>query len=763
MSKKALYRVAGISAVVLASAFMLFAIGSYSTMPMTSTSYIIPSYDINGVGTAKSSTDYRLYDSGAQSTPVGASTGGSYIMQSGYTYTISDISTKDINPPLVQLFQPNGGQAWKGGDTYSVSWMAIDDVTPSQNISIEGYYSVNSAAGPWIMFTATNESASGVGTYEWTLPMVSSSTVMVKIQAKDAAGNVGIAESATNFSIDSTGPVINILRPKNPGFAALNRQLDVKWTAVDAINSVQPNSISIFYSLDNGASWVLAATNEANTGYFAWSVPNQLTDQALISIEAIDTLGWIGYGLNHFSIITDESAPTVTVESPAGGEIINVGTNYQITWESDDNVEVIGHYIYVNSNGGVGGWTQVTPTPLSGEAQSYTWAIPLTTPRSANYVLSVEAYDISGNIGWAISKPFTLSATDTSVPYGVSVESPIGGEKWNAGSTYTIAWQGYDATDLSNTLKGRLYYSTNSGSTWNFITGEITEDSSGEGRYSWTIPTGTNSTTCMVKVEVYNPVGTTTSGESKNVFTITSKNYGNKTFIMSYNSNNENNYCDVPFQGSDTSLNQLALDIGASWETSGSLAQWDGLMLECYDNSLKTLKGYVSYGYDPGSGGWQMIDSNGSSDLIQGNVVIAHVQPGAYGGTVRNVTYNWFTSGIIPDPGQVTYVLCYNNNNEINYASLPFSSTVTTLGGVAQAIGASWEASGKLQNWDGLMLELYDNSLKTLKGYVSYGFDSSWQAIDSNGTSNIDKGDVVITHVQPGAYGGTVRSVTFNW
>jgi hypothetical protein len=77
----------------------------------------------------------------------------------------------------------------------------------------------------------------------------------------------------------------------------------------------------------------------------------------------------------------------------------------------------------------------------------------------------------------------------------IAVTSPNGGEKWSAGSQQNITWtgSGIDNYDV------KIEYSTNNGSSYNFITWTTNHGTSGS--YAWTVPNGSSSQ-CLVRLSV---------------------------------------------------------------------------------------------------------------------------------------------------------------------------------------------------------------------------------------------------------------------
>ncbi|MCP4150641.1 MAG: hypothetical protein GY757_23040 [bacterium] len=91
-----------------------------------------------------------------------------------------------------------------------------------------------------------------------------------------------------------------------------------------------------------------------------------------------------------------------------------------------------------------------------------------------------------------------------------TVTAPNGGESWPVGSSHNITWSSSESNDNIT-----IQLSTNNGSSWS----TITQSTSNDGSYSWTVP-DSPSTTCLVSVE-YAANGNF-SDSSDAVFAITS-------------------------------------------------------------------------------------------------------------------------------------------------------------------------------------------------------------------------------------------------
>jgi len=166
---------------------------------------------IVGSGTVSKSPDLTVYPYGSSVTldPTAAS-GWAFVGWSGDTTGTADPLTllmrggraitatfADVTAPVVTLTSPTGGESWETSSVQAVTWAASDNVGVD---SVTVGYSVTSATGPWVV---VGHGLANTGTLDWTLPELTADSAWVRVQAYDAAGNVGIATSAGALRIIS--------------------------------------------------------------------------------------------------------------------------------------------------------------------------------------------------------------------------------------------------------------------------------------------------------------------------------------------------------------------------------------------------------------------------------------------------------------------------------------------------------------------------------------------------------------------------------
>lgn len=141
----------------------------------------------------------------------------------------------------------------------------------------------------------------------------------------------------------------------------------------------------------SGAVSVASGANQSFTivGNVGFGIQDVLVDA--VSVGAVGNYTFNNVTANHTisASFVDVLAPSVTVTSPDGGEILNVGTGATLTWNASDNVGVTAVDIEL-SRAGVGGPYESVASGLANTG-SYSWTV--TGPATSNALLRVTAKD----------------------------------------------------------------------------------------------------------------------------------------------------------------------------------------------------------------------------------------------------------------------------------------------------------------------------------------------------------------------------------
>ncbi|MDY6834270.1 MAG: C25 family cysteine peptidase [Chloroflexota bacterium] len=262
-------------------------------------------------------------------------------------------------------------------------------------------------------------------------------------------------------------PEVTVLSPNGGEYLAGETVTSITWTATDTDMGDYPISIQYY----NGSTWATIATDEANDGSYDWVTPDIETSSALIKVSATDIDSNVGYDISDSMFAIDNTPPTVTLTSPAGGETLIGGTTHTILWASAVDTNLSDNPItlqYSNSSS----WTTIA----TGEANdgSYDWIVPqINTTTASVRVIAVDkaglTYQHQSQANFTIDSPPTVTVTN-----------PNGGESYIAGNTYEINWTVTDINLVSTPITIEYY----SGVSWILISA----DEANDGSYLWTVP-----------------------------------------------------------------------------------------------------------------------------------------------------------------------------------------------------------------------------------------------------------------------------------
>lgn len=104
----------------------------------------------------------------------------------------------DKKAPVVSITQPSTMARYTPGSAVGITWSSTDNVGV---VSVSLVYSVDRGKN-WIDIS---QSVPASGTYTWTIPEGLTGSVMIRVNARDAAGNVGSASRTITIKASSSG------------------------------------------------------------------------------------------------------------------------------------------------------------------------------------------------------------------------------------------------------------------------------------------------------------------------------------------------------------------------------------------------------------------------------------------------------------------------------------------------------------------------------------------------------------------------------
>lgn len=248
--------------------------------------------------------------------------------------TLSDSFAIDSTLPAVLLTSLGGGQYLSGGGAVNILWTASDTHLLAAPITLE--YSSN-GGGSW---SAIASAQANSGTYSWTVPGVNLATARVRVRAMDAAGNEALSASASNFTIDSTNPVVTLTSLLGGQSILGGTPVAITWTAATDTN-LAANPISLDYSADAGSTWVAIATGEANDGTYSWTPPAGATVTTMrVRVRAVDLAGRLGSSASSSNFTVNKPAFILAGFRSYGGGDLFLATG---DIDGDGNLDLVGN------------------------------------------------------------------------------------------------------------------------------------------------------------------------------------------------------------------------------------------------------------------------------------------------------------------------------------------------------------------------------------------------------------------------------------
>jgi len=161
-----------------------------------------------------------------------------------------------------------------------------------------------------------------------------------------AAAQVSVEGISASGILDSKIPQITVLAPNGGEVYQVNDLVNITWNAIDSSFGATP--IGIYYSIDNGVSYNSIAANLANSGSYAWTIPNSPSLQVLVKIAAVDSFGLQGDDVSD-AVFKIDGPPL----PPQNLALLLSDHAVNLTWDASLEGDVNRYVIYRSNNAGV--------------------------------------------------------------------------------------------------------------------------------------------------------------------------------------------------------------------------------------------------------------------------------------------------------------------------------------------------------------------------------------------------------------------------
>jgi len=191
----------------------------------------------------------------------------------------------------ISVLKPNGEELYSVNDKVEIVW----NIKKIYDKTIDIYYSLDSGLS-WEVIEKNVENS---GNYIWSIIDKSLDSKNCKIKIQSNIDNNIFDVSDGLFSIKKADS-FNIITPNGNDIIHRGTSTFIYWDSLD--KSI--NSVSIFYSLDNGKNWFLIKDNLNNNGKYNWAVPNDISksNQCLIKIASSQNNLLVDYSDKIFTI-----------------------------------------------------------------------------------------------------------------------------------------------------------------------------------------------------------------------------------------------------------------------------------------------------------------------------------------------------------------------------------------------------------------------------------------------------------------------------
>ena len=372
----------------------------------------------------------------------------------GLAFDTGDAVFSIVEKPYVQVVSPNGGENWPIASQQKIRWISTN-TTGQVNIEI--------SRDEGLTWDALQEALTDSGTFSWTVTGPSAKNCLIRVS--NPATSVADTSDAV-FEI-SDQRELTVKSPNGGENWIVESTHDITWHSVNIGDSVR-----IELSRDAGSTWELIAATTKNDSVHSWQVTGPASSACIVRIS--DLAGSVVDQSDSTFTISDK--PAITVISPNGDEIWQIGSSHNITWTSVNTSDQVN----VHLSRDAGSTWEIIGENIEDTGQ-YDWTV---TGELSEQCL-VRVTDVNGAPFDVSDAVFQIADKPT-----VAVTSPRGGEHWIIGTGYEIKWNSINISDLV-----RIELSRDSGSTWE----TLQDTTANDGVWNWTA-TAPASNGCLVKV-----------------------------------------------------------------------------------------------------------------------------------------------------------------------------------------------------------------------------------------------------------------------
>ncbi len=374
------------------------------------------------------------------------------------------------------ILSPNGGERWAIGTTQCVTWVSRN-YGGAVTIELNRNFPSDSM---WEVIGQVNTAT--IGRFEWIVTGHVSEQCRIRLTTPVVPPFAVDDISDHNFAIvnGDVHPSIVVGAPNGGERWIIGSSQRISWRATGLVGDV---SIQINRHFPLDSMWEFIGTATLPSDGFTWIVSGPVTSTARIMVRAMNyNVDYSDISNENFGIAENNPTP-ITVLTPNGGEVWNVGTEQRITYTTANLSGSV--TIQLNRNfPSETDWETLGQSTI--ERGVYVWRVIGPVSRTCRIrVMNTVGHDISDNNFGIVEE----------IP-SIVVTAPNGGERWQIGSSQRISW--HASAGLVGGVSIQLSRHFPSDSVWEILG----TTPSGDG-FTWVV-TGPVTTTARIRVRAMN-------------------------------------------------------------------------------------------------------------------------------------------------------------------------------------------------------------------------------------------------------------------
>jgi hypothetical protein len=265
---------------------------------------------------------------------------------------------------FVEVIQPNGGESWARGTAHLISWN--DDL--SEPVNIELYQGSTKVSD-----IATNVTGS---TYSWAIDPTLATGNNYRIYVRSTLDPTHLYDkSDTKFHITASGGTyVAIYQPNGGETWARGTSHLISW------NDDFQETVNI--ELWKGGSFSSTIASNVSGSTYSWDIPTTTTPGTNYKVKIYSTVDGALKDFSDANFTIAASAGTfVTIIQPNGGEVLQTGSSYLISW-NDDLPEAVNIELWKG-----GSFNSTIQNNATGS--TFSWNIPSGQTTGTNYKVKI--------------------------------------------------------------------------------------------------------------------------------------------------------------------------------------------------------------------------------------------------------------------------------------------------------------------------------------------------------------------------------------